>query len=253
MARRDGDGWDRLFFEFERTQARRSYLVCSLPRSGSSLLCELLGATGVAGAPAEFFHPDKMAALRERWGAATLDEYVRELLARKTSPNGVFGAKAHWGQYQPAFGEADPRALFPDVRLVFITRRDRLRQAISWVRALQTRKWADQDRPMVERPAVFDYEDITAKLMRIDREEDVWEGLFERYGIVPQRVVYEDFVEARDETVRAVLDGLGIDAPADLLLPPPVLGRQADELSDEWAQRYLAESATSPAPARGDA
>ena len=37
-----------------------SYLVCSIPRSGSSLLCELLGGTGLAGAPAEFFHPDKM-------------------------------------------------------------------------------------------------------------------------------------------------------------------------------------------------
>ena len=253
MARVDAEGWDRLFFEFERTQARRSYLVCSLPRSGSSLLCELLGATGVAGAPAEFFHPDKMAALRERWGVATLDEYVRELLARKTSPNGVFGAKAHWGQYRPAFGEADPRSVFPDARLVFITRRDRLRQAISWVRALQTRKWADQDRPAAERPAVFDYEDVTTKLMRIDREEEAWEALFERYGIEPQRVVYEDFVDARDETVRAVLDGLGIAAPSDLRLPPPRLGRQADEVSEEWVERYLAESATSPAPARGDA
>ena len=253
MAQPNADAWDRLFFEFERTETRRSYLVCSLPRSGSSLLCELLGATGVAGAPAEFFHPDKMAALRERWGATTLEQYVRELLARKTSPNGVFGAKAHWGQYQPAFGETDPRTVFPDARVVFITRRDRLRQAISWVRALQTRKWADQDRPMVERPAVFDNEDITARLMRIDREEEAWEALFERYGIVPQRVVYEDFVETRDATVRAVLEALGVEAPSDLHLPPPVLGRQADELSDEWVERYLAESATSPAPARGDA
>jgi LPS sulfotransferase NodH len=253
MAQPNADAWDRLFFEFERTETRRSYLVCSLPRSGSSLLCELLGATGVAGAPAEFFHPDKMAALRERWGAATLEEYVRELLARKTSPNGVFGAKAHWGQYQPAFGEADPRTVFPDARVVFITRRDRLRQAISWVRALQTRKWADQDRPMVERPAVFDYEDITGRLMRLDREEEAWEALFERCGIAPQRVVYEDFVETRDATVRAVLEALGVEAPSDLHLPPPVLGRQADELSEEWVERYLAESATSPAPARGDA
>ena len=253
MARRGADGWDRLFFECERTQARRSYLVCSLPRSGSSLLCELLGATGVAGAPAEFFHPDKMAALRERWGVATLDEYVGELLARKTSPNGVFGAKAHWGQYRPAFGDADPRAVLPDPHLVFITRRDRLRQAISWVRALQTRRWDAQDTPPMERPAAFDYDDITAKLMRIDREEEAWEALFERHGIVPQRVVYEDFVAARDETVRAVLGALGIDAPSDLRLPPPVLGRQADDLSDEWVERYLAKSATSPAPARGDA
>ena len=40
--------------------------------------------------------------------------------------------------------------------------------------------------------------------------------------------------------MRAVLDALGVDAPADLHLPPPVLDRQADERSDEWVERYLA-------------
>ena len=115
------DSYDRLSFEFERTEPRASYLVCSIPRSGSSLLCELLGGTGLAGAPAEFFHPDKMAALQQRWGVEGLDDYLRELFARKTSPNGVFGTKAHWGQYKPLFGEADPRTVLPDPRLVFIT------------------------------------------------------------------------------------------------------------------------------------
>src|SRR4051795_11891381 len=31
------------------------YLVCATPRSGSTLLCESLAATGVAGHPDEFF------------------------------------------------------------------------------------------------------------------------------------------------------------------------------------------------------
>ena len=235
------DSYDRLLFEFERTQPRASYLVCSIPRSGSSLLCELLGSTGLAGAPAEFFHPDKMAALKERWGVETLDDYLRELLARKTSPNGIFGIKAHWGQYKPLLGESDPRDVLPDPRVVFITRRDRLRQAVSWVRALQTLEWATGDKPSAERRAVFDAEHITQKLGRIDREEEVWEGMLERHGIEPYRIVYEDFVEAQDQTVRGVLDLLGVNVPGDLHLPPPVLDRQADELSDQWTERYLAE------------
>ena len=242
MAAPDNDSYDRLFFEFDRMEPHASYLVCSIPRSGSSLLCELLAGTGLAGVPAEFFHPDKMAALRGRWGVDELDDYLRELLARKTSPNGVFGTKAHWGQYQPLFGESDPRTVFPGLRLVFITRRDRLRQAVSWVRALQTLKWVTEDNPPVKRPEVFDHEHITQKLGRIDREEELWESLFSRHGIEPHRVVYEDFVEDQEGTVRAVLDQLGVDAPADLHLPPPVLDRQADERSDEWVERYLAEA-----------
>jgi LPS sulfotransferase NodH len=241
MTTPDDDSYDRLFFEFERTEPRAAYLVCSIPRSGSSLLCELLGSTGLAGAPAEFFHPDKMASLQRRWGVDELGDYLRELLARKTSPNGVFGIKAHWGQYQPLFGESDPRTLLPALRVVFITRRDRLRQAVSWVRALQTLKWVTDVGPRVERPEVFDHDHITQKLGRIDREEEVWESLFDRHRIEPHRVVYEDFVAAQAETVRAVLETLGVDAPADLQLPPPLLDRQADERSEEWVERYLSE------------
>ena len=235
--------YDDLFFEYDqRTEPRVSYLVCSIPRSGSSLLCQLLGGTGHAGAPAEFFHPEKMKVLKRRWGVEDLDAYLRELLTRKTSPNGVFGVKAHWGQYQPAVGEADPRPIFPNVRPVSITRRDRLRQAVSWVRALQTLQWNTGQQPHGEHPEVFDFDDITQKLVRIDREEDMWDALFDRYGLEVHRIVYEDFVEAQEQTVREVLDAIGVDAPADLAMPSQVLDRQADERSEEWVERYLSEA-----------
>jgi trehalose 2-sulfotransferase len=235
--------YDDLFFEYDqRTEPRVSYLVCSMPRSGSSLLCQLLGSTGHAGAPAEFFHPEKMKVLKRRWGVADLDAYLRELLARRTSPNGVFGIKAHWGQYQPAVGEADPRPIFPNVHPVSITRRDRLRQAVSWVRALQTLQWNTEQAQGLEHPEVFDFDDITQKLVRIDREEDMWDALFDRYGLEVHRVVYEDLVGAQEQTVREVLDAIGVHAPANLDMPPPVLDRQADELSEEWVERYLSEA-----------
>src|SRR4028119_1183918 len=32
-----------------------SYLICATPRSGSTLLCDALGRTGIAGRPAEHF------------------------------------------------------------------------------------------------------------------------------------------------------------------------------------------------------
>ena len=45
-----------------------------------------------------------------------------------------------------------------------------------------------------ERPPEFDPEHITRKLARIGREEDAWRALFERYGIEPHGIVYEDLV-----------------------------------------------------------
>src|SRR5919109_2288957 len=35
--------------------AERSYLVCATPRSGSTLVCQALKETGVAGRPEEYF------------------------------------------------------------------------------------------------------------------------------------------------------------------------------------------------------
>jgi LPS sulfotransferase NodH len=234
---------DALLFEYETPgEPRTSYLICSVPRSGSNLLCELLFATGVAGVPTELFHPDFMRVLKERWELGPDDDYVRFLLARKTGPNGVFGAKANWGQYEEFFGDTDPRGLFPDLRLVYTRRDDHLRQAISWVRALQSMRWVSTSaRPRQERAVRFDRAHIARLLGRIEREEQAWNELFGRLGAEPLTVVYEDLVADHETAVRRTLDFIGVAPPATLALAP-TLEPLADALSDEWAERYRAEA-----------
>ena len=118
------------------------YLICATPRSGSTLLCELLTATGVAGYPEEYFqllpvagrarHPreylapvwegeiaailgerspvdDEPTQLEQR-GAATFDEYLERIRAIATTPNGVFGAKVMWGYFPGLVWHLDPTA-----------------------------------------------------------------------------------------------------------------------------------------------
>jgi trehalose 2-sulfotransferase len=231
------------FFEFDdAAEPRVSYLVCSIPRSGSNLLCELLFRSGVAGVPTELFHPHYMRVLKRRWGIETTEEYMRELLARKTGPNGVFGAKAHWGQYHPLFGNTDPREVLPNLRVISMTRRDHVRQAVSWVRALQTLSWQSSHNERPERPLEFDPEHITRKLGRIGREEEVWRALFDRYGIEAHEIVYEDLVSDQNGTLREVLEFIGVEPPASLQVEQPRLERQADALSEQWVERYIADT-----------
>jgi LPS sulfotransferase NodH len=220
-----------------------SYLVCSIPRSGSTLLCDLLMSTGVAGHPIEYFHPSRMEGLWREWEVDSIDDYVGRLLAERTGANGVFGAKVHWGQYNPAFGDRDPRELFPSLRLVSIRRVDRLRQAISWVRALQSEEWRARGGAPAEERATFDAEEIRRKLTRIENDEAGWSGLFERHGIAPLEVTYEQLVEHREETAAAVADHLGLELLDGFRFGPPKLERQADAVSEEWVQRYRAEIA----------
>jgi len=237
---------DRFDFEFEvPVEPATSYMICSLPRSGSSLLCEGLANTLQAGMPAEYFNPGSIKRLKRRWKVDSFDDYRVQLLARKTSPNGVFGLKVHWGQYVPVVGDRDPRSIFPHLRFVLIRREDLVRQAVSWVRALQTGNWSVSWKdPSGRRQAEFDRDEIHRYLRRLERDAASWEELFERHSIEPYRLTYERLVAEREATLLEVLDFLGVSLPDGFRLDPPALERQADEQSDEWVARYVAETAS---------
>src|SRR3954471_2058841 len=103
-------------------QPEQSYLVCATPRSGSTLLCELLAATGVAGRPQEYFEDLCATGMprqpREYFDGLDAPEVLgllapslpgtprpqgafagrlAEVLDAGTTPNGVFAAKLMWG------------------------------------------------------------------------------------------------------------------------------------------------------------
>ena len=109
----------------------RCYLVCATQRSGSTLLCEGLDSTGVAGRPREYFEELKETGLprrpreyfwalrspevfqllpqesqldrdAERSATWSREDYARHLeaaLLEGTTPNGVFAAKLMWSYF----------------------------------------------------------------------------------------------------------------------------------------------------------
>jgi LPS sulfotransferase NodH len=229
---------------------RVTFIVCALPRSGSSLLCELLALSELAGAPSEVFDQNQMLAFQREWGTESFPDYLDALIRKKTSLNGVFGIKAHYHQLAWAFGAQrdagpvyphDVDGVFPNLHLVYIRRRDHIRQAVSFARATQTEQWTSgQKVPKV--PPAYDREQIGSLLAWIEREEVAWENYFSECDAPLHRVVYEDFIEAIGETVREVMRFLGIDLPANAEVSSGTLERQADELNDQWAERYSAEA-----------
>jgi LPS sulfotransferase NodH len=253
------------------TSPRRSYLVCATPRSGSTLLCETLTQTGVAGRPREYFealpgsglprqpreylpeladHDPEVDALlpplRRGRGVQPFEQRLAAAVAEGTTPNGVFGAKLMWGYAQPfldAVGGAPERVL-PGLRYVLVTRRDRLRQAMSLWRALQTQVWQDDGagkRARRRRP-VYCAAAIDALHAQLAEHEAAWRQWFAARGIVPLELVYEEFAERPAEAAATVLEHLGVACPAGFAARPP-LRRQADELTEEWVHRHQAAAA----------
>ena len=230
------------------TEVRCTYAICSVPRSGSSLLSELLCLSGVAGAPTEYFDPEQCARFSEAWETDGLDAYLAALVAKKTSPNGVFGLKVHYDQMAEMLGGRDLLDLFDDLRCIYIRRSDHVSQAVSYAIAIQTNQWASTHEATAR--ASFDRTQIDDLLRQIERDEQRWERWFVEHDISPLRIEYDALVADRVRVVGEVLQHLAIDPPGRPLEDlTPTLTRQADRRSRRWALRYRA-LPTSPRPAR---
>ena len=215
-----------------------SYVVCSTPRCGSSLLCEALCNTGLAGAPTEYFDQNQMGRFRDAWKLGDTDGYLEALMLRKTGPNGVFGIKSHYHQLREFFGESLDLSALPNSRFIWIGRRDVLRQAVSYARAVQTNQWASTHESTNPNPQ-FDLQQIRQFKQQIEFEQLEWQRFFERIQVNPLIMVYEEFSQNLLQATKQCLDFLDIEFDTMLSIQDMTLRKQADHLSDEWIRRYL--------------
>jgi LPS sulfotransferase NodH len=228
----------------------RSCLICSTPRSGSTYLCDLLAGTHLAGYPAEHFSFAQRHQWLEQWGIVNLDDYLPTALQEATSSNGIFSTKIMYtyldrlvGDLRARFDLGDrtiPEILsyaFPNPVYVWISRQDKVRQAVSLHRAMQTGMW-------IKRPNIpdspdrlyFDYQHIDVWVRQMIEQDQAWDEFFRSHAIQPVRIIYEELAAAPQETVLTVLRELGVTDSVEF--SGSRLQRQADEISDRWVERY---------------
>jgi LPS sulfotransferase NodH len=245
-----------------------AYVICASPRSGSTLLCRGLEATGRAGAPAEYFdrRPEVLRYWHHRLGARPQATYADTIIAATSTPNGVFGAKTHWttfGDMRELLSEgAAPhrhvaeiesvdallRARFPTVRYIWLSRRNKVAQAISHYRAARSGVWeivTEEDRGERRRSDLvrFDHDAIAHCVALAWAYDRGWQRYFAANRLAPMRIWYEDLVSTYDVTIRRVLTNLELPHTD---LPPiePSLARLADAKSAAWEAQFRATAAT---------
>lgn len=233
----------------------RSYILWFTQRVGSSVLAQALIDTGVAGRPQELCNAENLAGVMER-NAATDGSTLRQALWREgTTSNGVFGLK--YGMYPPlhtamlammcAAASTDDElaaweSFFPNCNHFVLTRRDKVRLAVSWWKSIKTHQGHRKpDEPLVPlSEEAYDYKAIHHLVRECqEREEAIWNQL-SRWGVIADVIVYEDLAASFESTVRRVLDRLGFDT-RNMAIPAPAFARTADALSERWVERYLSE------------
>ena len=231
---------------------------------------EALRKSGAPRRPHEYFDPERHANIVERlafrempegapqpsplWHPDTYDRYLEWAIDEGTTPNGVFGAKLMWG-YLGDFaellrgidgmaGRPLPELLssaFPGLRYVRITREDKVRQAVSLWKAVQTQAWrseGEQQRAPGFEP-VFSFRAINYLVRLLTAHDASWDAYFLGLGHQPLKITYEDLARDTELVVREVLEYLGIPAPDGLEIRSPGLSIQADAVSEQWVQAVL--------------
>lgn len=216
----------------------RGYAVCTEPRSGSNYLGRLLQSTGQLGRPWEFFnHYAVRQSGLDGWPTNPSEQLVR-IPEAGGSPNGVYALKV-FSSHADEVSWTHWATALPDLRFVYLERRDLLGQAISLVRAEQTGEWTLGMRKSAE--AVFRPEDIAAALRRVTYGYARWQVWFARNGLKPVRLIYEDVVAAPQHAVNLVADAVELHAVPPINWSKVDVAVQRDDVTAEWRQRFLDE------------
>jgi len=226
------------------SKLRGAYIICSTPRSGSTLLCALLNNTGVLGVPHEYFHLKEHAQILwkrlvpEAKHEVTIVEYFNALVRHRTTENGIFGIKAHINQCLPFYQNGFISHFFGDIKHIAIRRRDVLGQAISSVIASQSGKWTSEQEARKE--PEFAPELIEGALTAIVYQNHLWEHFFHLNGIEPCVIYYEDLLASPGSEIQRILDFMSVESSAAIDLEAIGIRKEATQLNEEWRNRFNA-------------
>lgn len=244
-----------------------SYVICTSPRSGSTLLCKLLIATGIAGNPESYFHEPSL----ESWLAGValtadssspehevLAEIFKAAISEGSLDTGMFGLRLQRHSFDffveklavlhpDSSGDRERlEAAFGRTCFIHLTRRDKVEQAISYVKAHQSGLWhqapdgTELERLSEPQTLAYDPDRIGACVAEMTVDDENWERWFEAEAILPLKITYETFSAQPVETLRDVLNHLGLDGKAAEGVKPGV-AKLADATSREWATRFRSE------------
>ena len=244
-------------FDFPpRAQApERTYLLASVPRAGSTYFSHLLWRTGCLGAPLEYLNFEVAGPYGFAANSAALQQDLwRSVLRRRCSPNGIFGLKAFPQQLEDLQDKNAP--LLDDVlatmlprdrarRIVYLRRRDRVAQTVSYARALLSGIWRKDQEKRENEPLRYSQNALDAAERSIEFQEGVWAKMFDELRIDPLNLWHEDILEDPEAATRQVADYIGIQLDQDHAVAVPEIAKQSAGDAGDWAARFAKSRANS--------
>ncbi|MEM1237707.1 MAG: Stf0 family sulfotransferase [Pseudomonadota bacterium] len=248
------------------TSSIQGYVICTTPRSGSTLLCKMLAASRVAGQPDSHFHRPSLDAWLKSYELTGVDfpseaQALRRVfdsaIARGRGNGTVFALRLQrdsFDFFMSALNKVQPkgtsdtdrlRATFGDLRFIHLERLDKVAQAVSLSIAQQSGLWhRNADGTVLEGTAPadmqrFDASEIAALRNKAQDQNDAWADWFQTEGITPYHLTYEALAARPHQEVAQLMKALGL--PVDALdgVETPT-AQLSDHTNRAWITRFRA-------------
>ena len=247
-----------------------SYIICATPRSGSTLLCDLLTDTGICGRPNSFFTrrfvhywARELNLSVAQWNNEhEFDQsYLCAVLQRGADGTRVFGMRLMWESvvelskrlesFYPDLSNDNARfcSAFGSPCYLHLTRADKVAQAVSLLRAEQSGLWhvfadgSERERLKSGQVPVYDASLLSELVAMLEEHDAAWLEWFSLQDIEPLRITYEALSCEPKDVMATVLSFIGLDSGVAGAAEPKT-AKLADSENHEWAARFRQERAS---------
>jgi LPS sulfotransferase NodH len=204
------------------------------------MLAHSLHQTGAFGFPLEYANPAYWKEWMRILGTSGFEETFREIVRRRTAPTGIFGIKVHYWQLRSFGGFFAMQRFLPNPRYVLLTRRNIVKQAVSWSIASQTGVWIQGQEPIARVPR-YDFEDIDWRLRRTLVYSAQWRYTLAANGCRYLEFVFEDMVDDIGSVVAKIANFMNVSLDEPRIPHRATTKKQATTINVEWEKRFLQE------------
>lgn len=229
----------------QKPKSKKNYIICFTARSGSTMLCSILKKTGLLGTPEEFINPrGVMQSYLKQYPALDTLQYFDLLRRDQVSPNGVFGMKTSFPDFEPLLDQGIVAKLLSPVKFIYLTRQDVILQAISAYVARRSGRWHNIKNQSNGQSVFQDIEyEETEILKLVDKfilERLKWEKFFTLYSIEPLRITYESVVKNPNNNVKNICAFMDEEINIKIDLGMSETSKVGGEINQTWANRIRA-------------
>jgi LPS sulfotransferase NodH len=230
----------------ELMETRKFYVICTTPRSGSNLLCDLLWSCGAMGKPQEYLNiPDILIPLAKKYNLIdaeskiSFDEYMSCMIQNFSSPNNVFGMKFLFDQFEPLMDLQAIKKVLQRCKFIWLVRRDVVAQAVSMYIAKRTNHWSSHTEDKSKRKSVeYNEEKIAFFVKYLSNLNFKWTEFLSVNQAEYLEIIYEELLVDTNKICRDICNFCEVKIDREFFLEKATVKKQGDDLNQKFADIF---------------